>query len=175
MFPPRMAEWVTAEGTRLHHPNREKGSSKATKALVILLIIVSVALMVILTIGGWSKLQGAKPLQIGIILLYLLLAFYIARWSRGALTLIAAFGILVLIFCAIAGPQWLARDKSGFTAPALDESILGLICLILMPVQALLIAFAMRGFAQQWNVEEEVPGGREEPYGGPPQGAPAPA
>ena len=34
--------------------------------------------------------------------------------------------------------------------------ILGLLTLILVPVQLLLVAFAMRGFQQQWSVEVEV-------------------
>jgi len=33
-----MAEWTTREGVRLYHPNRRKASSKATKAVVVLLI-----------------------------------------------------------------------------------------------------------------------------------------
>ena len=40
--------------------------------------------------------------------------------------------------------------------PALDPNILGLLTLILIPVQILLIAFSMRAFAQKWNVEIEV-------------------
>src|SRR3954465_1796470 len=81
--PPAVAEWTTEEGLHLHHPNREKASSKMTKAIVVLLILVSIALMLIVTIGGWSKLEGAKPVQIGYMLVYALLAFYIARWTRG--------------------------------------------------------------------------------------------
>ncbi len=79
-----MAEWITSEGVRLSHPNRRKASSKATKAVVVLLILVSVALMLVVTIGGWEKLSGARPLQIAYIVVYLVLAFFIARWTRGA-------------------------------------------------------------------------------------------
>jgi hypothetical protein len=151
-----VAEWTTEEGVRLHHPNREKASSKATKAVVVLLILVSIALMLIVTIGGWEKLEGAKPVQIGYILVYALLAFYIARWTRGALPLVAALAILLGIFAAIAGPGWFERDKTGFEDPALSADFLGLITLLLVPVQVLLIAFAMRAFQQEWSVEEEV-------------------
>ena len=35
--------------------------------------------------------------------------------------------------------------------------MLGLITLLIAPVQVLLIFFAMRGFAQGWNVEVEMP------------------
>ena len=166
-----MAEWTTSEGVRLYHPNREKASSKATKAVVVLLLLVSAGLMVIVTIGGWDTLQGAKFLQIGYILVYILMAYYTARWTRGTLPLAAALAIILGIFAAIAGPQWFDRDKTGFTSPALDESMLGLITLLIIPVQVLLIAFAMRGFQQNWNVEEEVPEGRRpyEPQAPPPQ------
>jgi len=151
-----VAEWTTEEGVRLHHPNREKGANKATKAVVVLLLLVSIALMLIVTIGGWEKLEGAKPVQIGYIVVYAILAFYIARWNRGALPLTAALAILLGIFAAIAGPGWFARDKTGFEDPALSADFLGLITLLIVPVQVLLIAFAMRGFQQAWNVEEEV-------------------
>ena len=67
----------------------------------------------------------------------------------------AALAIILLIFAAISGPAWLERDKTGFSDPALDSSLLGLITLLIVPVQALLIAFSMQGFAQEWNVEVE--------------------
>ena len=47
------------------------------------------------------------------------------------------------------------RDAPGFAEPTIDASILGLITAIIIPVQVLLIAFAMRGFSQAWNVEVE--------------------
>jgi len=61
----------------------------------------------------------------------------------------------MLIFAAIAGPAWFERDKEGFADPALDPSVLGLVTLLLVPVQALLILAAMSGFRQAWNVEVE--------------------
>ena len=166
-----MAEWTTADGVRIYHPNRGKASSKATKAIVVLLILVSVVLMLVVTIGGWEKLAGAKPLQIAYIIVYLVLTFFIARWTRGGLPLVAALAILLGIFAAIADPGWIARDKPGFENPTLDEPILALITFLIVPVQLLLIAFAMRGFQQGWNVEEEVPDSRHEPYRAPRPGA----
>ncbi|HEY3020971.1 MAG TPA: hypothetical protein VGJ32_12305 [Solirubrobacteraceae bacterium] len=141
----------------LEHPNREKASSKATKAIVILLLLASVGLMLVVCVGGWKALEGAKAILIAYMAIYLILAFYCARWNRGVLPLAAAFAIILLIFAAIAGPEWFARDKNGFTNPTLDESILGLITLLLIPVEFLLIAFAMRGFSQDWHVEVERP------------------
>ena len=170
-----MAEWVTTEGVRLHHPNRENSSSKVSKAIVALLLVVSAVLMIIIAIGGWPKLVGAKPMLIAYIILYFVFAFYVMRWNRGILPLSSAFAILLLIFAAVAGPEWFARDKAGFDSPPIDASILGLLTLLLVPLQILLIGFAMHAFQQAWNVEEEVPGSRREEYGEPDYGAPAPA
>jgi protein-S-isoprenylcysteine O-methyltransferase Ste14 len=139
----------------IEHPNREKASSKATKAVVILLLLVSVALMLIVTIGGWDALEGAKALQVGYIIIYLVMAFFVARWNRGVLPVAAALAIILLIFAAVATPEWFDRDKTGFADPAINEDVLGLVTALLVPVQVLLIAFAMRGFAQAWNVEVE--------------------
>jgi presenilin-like A22 family membrane protease len=143
------------EDTYIDRPNRRKASSKATKAIVTLLLVASAVLMIIIALGGWGTLEGAKFLQIAYILIYLVMAFLVMRWNRGVLPLAAALAIVLLIFAAVSGPAWFDRDKTGLTSPALDESILGLLCLILVPVQILLIAFAMRGFSQAWNVEVE--------------------
>jgi len=151
---------VARRGYVIEHPNREKASSKATKAIIVLLLLVSVVLMVVVTVGGWDALEGAKPVQIAYIVLYLVIAFYVARWNRGVLPLVAALAIILAIFAAIAGPQWFERDKTGFTSPALDEGVLGLVTLLIIPVQVLLLGFAMRGFQQAWNVEVEVPDGQ---------------
>jgi len=143
--------------TIIEHPNRKKPAAKATKWIVIVLLLASVGLMAIVTFGGWATLVGAKPVLIAYMVVYLILAFYCARWSRGTLPLAAALGIVLLIFAAIAGPEWFARDKPGFTDPGIASSVLGLITLLLIPVQFLLIAFAMRGFSQDWHVEVERP------------------
>ena len=139
----------------IEHPNRDKASSKATKAVVLLLLLVSVALMLIVTIGGWDALQGAKPVQIAYILIYLIMAFYVARWNRGVLPVAAALAILLLIFAAVAVPGWLDRDETGFAQPTIDSGILAIITALIIPVQILLIGFAMRAFNQAWNVEVE--------------------
>ena len=99
--------------------------------------------------------QGAIPLQIAYIVLYLGMAFLVMRWNRGVLPLAAALAIVLLIFAAVSGPAWFDRDKAGLTDPTLDEDILACSPLILVPIQILLIGFAMRGFQQAWNVEVE--------------------
>ena len=142
--------------TVLVHPNRDKAESKATKAVVILLLITAAALILIVTIGGWSVLQGAQIVSFVYALVYLVMAYYVSRWNRGVLPVAAALAILFSVIAAVAGPVWFDRDKAGFDEPTLDPSILGLLTLILIPVQLLLAAFAMRGFQQQWNVEVEA-------------------
>jgi hypothetical protein len=146
---------MAEDEVRIEHPNREKATSKATKAVVIALLLLSAALVAIVTVGGWDALEGAKPVQIAYILIYLLIAFYVARWNRGVLPVAAALAIVLLIFAAVSAPSWFDRDRTGFSDPALDSGLLGLVTVLIVPVQALLIAFAMRGFSQEWNVEVE--------------------
>ncbi len=139
----------------IEHPNRQKATSKATKAVVILLLLASAALVLIVTIGGWDATAGAQPVSIAFAAIYLLIAFYVARWNRGVLPVSAALAMILGIFAAVSVPGWFDRDASGYTDPALSADILGMITAIIVPVQILLIAFAMRGFQQAWNVEVE--------------------
>jgi lysylphosphatidylglycerol synthetase-like protein (DUF2156 family) len=140
----------------IQHPNREKGTAKATKAGVILLLLASAGLTAIITIGGWSDLEGAQVISIFFILVYLVMAFFVARWNRGVLPLAAAFAIILLVFAAIAAPGWFDRDHAGYDNPGLPPGLIGLLTLIVIPVEFLLIVFAMRGFSQKWNVEIEM-------------------
>jgi lysylphosphatidylglycerol synthetase-like protein (DUF2156 family) len=151
--------------TVVEHPNRDKAESKATKAIVVLLLLVSAALIAIVTVGGWSELQGAQIIAIGYIVVYLVMAFFVARWNRGVLPVAAGLAVLFAVVAAVAGPAWFERDKAGFNDPALEPSILGMLTLILVPVQLLLVAFAMRGFQQQWNTEIEVSRDEADRYG----------
>jgi lysylphosphatidylglycerol synthetase-like protein (DUF2156 family) len=161
----------------IEHPNREKAGSKVTKAIVVVLLIVSAALVLIVTVGGWEALEGAEALQVAFIVLYVVCAAFIARWNRGLLPVVAALAIVLGIFAAVSAPAWFDRDKTGLTNPALDADLLGLLCAIIVPVQILLIAFSMRAFAQQWNVEVEREGGGDdpEPARPAPEGHPQPA
>ena len=143
--------------TEVIHPNRDKGESKATKAATTLLLIVSAALILIVLIGGWTQLQGMQIVAVAYVLIYALMAYLVNKWNRGVLPVAAGMAILMTVVAAVAGPAWFARDKEGFVDPALEPSILGMLTLILIPVSILLIAFALRGLQQQWNVEVEVP------------------
>jgi lysylphosphatidylglycerol synthetase-like protein (DUF2156 family) len=140
----------------LIHPNRDKPESKATKATVVLLLLVSAGLVLIVTLGGWSKLEGAQVVSFAYVIVFVAMAYFVSRWNRGVLPVAATIAILFAVVAAVAGPAWFERDKEGFDNPALEPSILGLLTLILVPVQLLVIAFALRGFQQQWNVEVEV-------------------
>jgi len=156
-------------GYAVIHPNRDKASCKLTKLIVVLILVASIVLMLVLTIGGWSKLQGLKPINFIWCLVYLAAAVYIWRWSRGLLPIAAAFAILLLIIAVIAGTglagtSWFDRNHAGFAAAqslfggkGLGSDLLGTLTLLMIPIQVLLIVFAMIGFVQGWNVELEVP------------------
>jgi lysylphosphatidylglycerol synthetase-like protein (DUF2156 family) len=164
------AEPERKPGMMITHPNRDKAVVQATRATVILLLLVSAALVAIVTIGGWSALSGMIPVQIAYVIIYVVLAYYAHRWNRGVLPVASALAVLLMIFAAVAGPGWFNRDKAGFQQPAIDAGILGVLTLLIVPVQILLVAFAMRGFQQGWNVELER---RDPSYVEPPEPGPA--
>jgi hypothetical protein len=139
------------------HPNRRKASSQLARLVVIALLLVSALVVAIVAIGGWEALEGAKPVQIAFIVVYVVFAIFVARWSRGVLPMIAALAIILAIFGAVAAPAWFDRDKAGFTDPALSADVLGLLCTLLVPLQLALIIAAMIAFRQRWNVEAERP------------------
>ena len=160
----------------IEHPNREKSASKLTRWIVVALLLVSALILAIISIGAWDQLVGAKALQVIYIALYAMLAFFVARWSRGVLPVAAALAIVLCIFALVSVPGWYERDRPGFSEPALSADVVGLLCALLVPLQILLIVFAMRGFQQAWNVEVERPAERRDrgERGGP-DPAPAPA
>lgn len=155
----------TQSGVIITHPNRGKSVVQATRATVIFLLLASAALVLIITVGGAKVLEGSGPvvIQVLFVVLYLVLAFYAGRWNRGVLPVAAALAILLATFALVAAPSWFNRDKSGFIQPTINAGVLGLLTLLLIPVQILLIAFAMRGFQQGWNVELEQRAPRADP------------
>src|SRR5204863_1236312 len=80
----------------------------------------------------------------------------IARWQRGILPVAAALAILLGVVAAVAVPGWFDRSDTGYKAAALPADLLGLLTLVIVPLQLLVIMFAMRAFAQKWNVEVEM-------------------
>jgi lysylphosphatidylglycerol synthetase-like protein (DUF2156 family) len=142
--------------TAVIHPNRDKAEAKATRAAVMLLLITSSLLVLIISVGGWSVLQGAQIVSVVYIILYAVMAFFVSRWNRGVLPVGAGMAILLAVVAAVAAPGWFERAKGGFLQPSLDPNILGLLTVIVVPVQLLLILFSLRGMQQKWNVEVEV-------------------
>jgi hypothetical protein len=166
-------------GYELWRPNREKAECKTMKVVIAFVLLVSAGLLLVITIGGWERLLGASVAVMTILwaALYVLFAFLVARWNRGILPVAAALAIILAIFAAIAAPEWFARDKEGLDSPALPEDLIGLLTLIVVPVQVLLVIVAMMGFSQEWHIEEERPIGGQRLHGeGDESGAaPAPA
>jgi hypothetical protein len=148
-----------------------------TKWLIVLLLLVTAVLAGLITIGGWSVLQGGGGM--GIIcaiyaLLYLCFAFLVARWRRGILPLAAALSMILAILCAVGADSWFARDKTGFDEAALSSSLIGVLVIVLAIVQLVVIVVALYGFNQGWNIEEERPIGNGENYGAGSEGGTAP-
>jgi hypothetical protein len=150
-----VAPVMADESVVVEHPNRARAASKTARLLVMVLLLASAGVVAIVSIGGWSTLEGAKPIQIAFILVYLVFAVFVARWSRGVLPMIAGLAIILGIFATVAAPAWFDRAKDGFTDPALSSDLLGLLCTLLVPLQLALIIVAMQGFRQGWNVEVE--------------------
>ena len=160
-----------ADDVVIEHPNRKKAASQATRLMVLVLLLASAFVIAVITLTAWNELLGARPIQVILILVYLVLAWQVVRWSRGVLPVSAALGIIMLTFALVSVPGWFERDKAGFTDPALPADVIGLLTALLIPLQLLLIVFAMRGFQQAWNVEIEHPAderrGRQDPGAGP--------
>ena len=139
---------------RVRKPNREKAANRLTKWLVVAGLVATVVLSVVLALGGWDTMQGAKVLFVLLVALDVVFAVFVVFWNRGVLPVIIAFATMYGIFAGVSGPQWFARDKGGLTNPALDEPMLGLLCLIIAGVQVVLIVLAAIAFTQKWQVEE---------------------
>ena len=148
-------------GYEVWRPNRERPEAKTTKAIVSFVLLVSAGLLVVITIGGWPRLEGTSVAIMTLFWagLYVLFALLVARWNRGILPVASALAIILAIFAAIAAPHWFARSKEGLSPPPLPDDLLGLLTLLVIPVQLFLIAVAMVGFNQNWHVEEERPVG----------------
>ena len=146
-------------GYELWRPNREKAETKTMKAIVSFVLLVSAGLLLVITVGGWTRLEGASVAIMTLFWagLYVLFALLVARWNRGILPVASALAIILAIVAAVAAPGWFARSKSGLSPPPLPDDLLGLLTILVIPVQLLLIAVAMIAFNQNWHVEEERP------------------
>src|SRR3954454_6356128 len=152
-------EEENGEDRVIYPPNRDKATSKATKSIVVLLLLVSAGLTALITIGGWKNLQGAKIVSVAFVIIYLVMAYYVARWVRGVLPLAAGLAVILGVFAAIAAVgtgSWFERDKAGYDQTGIPPALLGMLCVVILPVLLLLIAFSLRAFAQKWNIEIEM-------------------
>ena len=142
----------------IEHPNRRKASSQLARLVVIVLLIVSAAVVLIVTLGGWDALEGAKPIQIAFIVVYFVLALFVARWcTRRAADDRRAGDHPRRSSAPSRRPPGSTATRTGFTDPALSADLLGLLCALLVPLQLALLVVAMIGFRQRWNVEAERP------------------
>ena len=81
------------------------------------LLVASAVLVAIITFGGWSALQGAQIVSVVYIIVYLVMAYFVMRWTRGMLPLTAALAVGLAVFAAIAAPAWFARDEAELRRP----------------------------------------------------------
>jgi len=164
---------ASEEKPPVRHPNRDLPESHTARIGVVALLVLTVVMLLTVALGGWALLVGAKMPILVFAIVYAVFAYYVGRWNRGVLPVIAALAVILAVFALVAGPYWFARDKVGYNDPTLPTVLLGTVTLALIPVQMLLIVVSMWGFNQKWNVEEEIkPGEPDYPYGAPSQTAP---
>src|SRR5436190_11541896 len=140
-------------GYELWRPNREKPEAKTMKAIVAFVLLVSAGLLLVITVGGWTRLEGASVAIMTLLWagLYVVFALLVARWNRGILPVASALAVILAIFALVAAPGWFARAKPGLDPPALPDDLIGVLVILVIPVQILLIAVAMIGFNQNWH------------------------
>ncbi len=147
-------------GYELWRPNRAKASSQLTRFVLMLLLVASIALMLLVVLGGWSLLTGGTlwgVISLIIVFVYVVLTIMVGRWSRGAVTLSVAIAVLMLIFSSIGFESWFARDKADFAEAALPSDLIGLFVFLMIPVQIAVAVVASIAIKQEWHVEEERP------------------
>ena len=170
-----MAETDLREGVQLEELDEDvvRKPSRGDRLWLVRLAAV------VFVIGGWERMQSSMIAVFSLIWagLYVFFAIMIARWNRGLLPVAASLAVIMTIFAGVAAPGWFARSKDGLDSPALPEDLIGLLVVILIPVQILLVIVALIAFGQEWHVEEERPiGGRPlHGEGDTPDAAPAPA
>jgi hypothetical protein len=155
-------------GYELWHPNREKPTVITTRFVIILLMLATAGIAAVVTIAGFSLLDGGATMGIICLVysgLYVLFAYRVSRWSRGVLPVAASLSMILAIFCAAGANSWFARNKPGFEGAAIPVSAIGLLVIILIVLQLVLIVAAFYGFSQDWQVEEERQIGSGEDYG----------
>lgn len=150
------------------HPNRELRSSHVARAVVVAILLLSVAMILAITLGGWSQLDGMTPVSFAWCIAYVAIAYYVWRWARGLLPIAAALGMLLLVpaIVSLAGfyvTSWSQRAGVGYGqihtvfGGSFSPHLLSLLTILLIPVQLGLIAACVATFMQGWQLELEVP------------------
>ncbi len=133
-----MAVGEVRPGYELWRPNRERSESVTTKLVITFLLAVTAFLAALVTITGFSLLEGGGTMGAICFLyaaLYAFFAFLVFRWSRGILPVAAALSMILAIFCAVGADSWFARDKAGFDDALLPSSLIGLLVVIIVILQ----------------------------------------
>jgi hypothetical protein len=155
-------------GYELWHPNREKANVVTTKFVIAFLMLATAVIAGIVTIAGFSLIDGGGSMGIVCLIFAILYAFFsylVVRWSRGILPVAASLSTILAIFCAVGADSWFARDKAGFDEALIPVTLIGLLVLIMLLIQIVLVVACFYGFSQDWHVEEERPIGSGEDYG----------
>lgn len=143
-----------ARTTTIEWPNREKASSKTMRAIVVLALGISTALMLLITLLGWDMFQQARMFQLIFVAVNVIFMIQIVRWSRGVLPMAAGMATIVGIFGGVSVSSWWARDSAGYSDAALSGT-LGTLTLLMVIVQAVVIVLTIAAFTQNWQIEVE--------------------
>lgn len=143
-----------ARTTTIEWPNREKASSKTMRALVVLVIGISTALMLLISLLGWDLFQQARVFQLIFVAVNVIFMVQVLRWSRGVLPMAAGLATFVAIFGGVSVSAWWARDAPGYADASLSGT-LGTLTLLMVVVQLVVIALAIAAFTQNWQIEVE--------------------
>jgi hypothetical protein len=143
-----------ARNTKLEYPNRDKASSKLMRLLVIVALLVSSALILIVSIRGWDLMQGGKILNLLFVALNIVFVIQLLRWSRGVLPMSAGLAAFVGIFSGVSIQSWYERDAPGYTDAQLSAD-LGFLTILIFAVQLVVIVLAITAFTQNWQIEVE--------------------
>lgn len=143
-----------ARTTTIEWPNREKASSKTMRAVVILTIAISTAIMVLISLLGWDMFQQARAFQLIFVAINVIFMIQIFRWSRGVLPMAAGMATIIAIFGGVSVSSWWARDSAGYNDAALSGT-LGTLTLLMVIVQGVVVVLAIAAFTQNWQIEVE--------------------
>jgi hypothetical protein len=143
-----------ARNVKLEYPNRDKASSKLMRVLVIVALLISSALITIVSIRGWDLMQDAKTLNIAFVALNIIFVIQLLRWSRGVLPMSAGLAAFVGIFSGVSIRSWYERDAPGYLDANLSAD-LGFLTILIFAMQLVIIVLAITAFTQNWQIEVE--------------------